>query len=156
MQSLSNQTTFLSSFLESAKTESVDLGKATTELKKFKTLDFMSNYTMFDFVMDMPLGMSNAVTGAYLSLAVILFLVSFLCCCTCKCFRNAIFKLLGALWDILYEVIRSLCCCIWNLIMWSESTDSQATAGSGDRTELSSLPDSGVSANIREKGRKGS
>jgi hypothetical protein len=71
--SLSNQTTFLSSFLESAKTESVDLGSAATELKKFKTVDYLSNYTVFDFNMDMPLGISNAVTGAYMSLAVLMF-----------------------------------------------------------------------------------
>jgi hypothetical protein len=40
--------------------------------------------------------------------------------------------------------------------MGSESTESPNTAGSGDRTELSSLPDTGLSANIMEKGRKGS
>jgi hypothetical protein len=80
--SLNNQSTFLSSFLESAKTESVDLGNAATELKKFKTVERLSNYTVFDFNMDMPLGISNAVTGAYMSLAVMMFFISFLCCCT--------------------------------------------------------------------------
>jgi hypothetical protein len=103
--SLSNQTTFLSSFLESAKTESVDLGNAATELKKFKTVDYLSNYTVFDFNMDMPLGISNAVTGAYMSLAVMMFFISFLCCCTCKCFRSAVFKLLGALWDLVWDIV---------------------------------------------------
>jgi hypothetical protein len=102
--SLSNQTTFLSSFLESAKTESVDLGSAATELKKFKTVDFLANYTVFDFNMDMPLGISNAVTGAYMSLAVMMFFISFLCCCTCKCFRSAVFKLLGALWGLVWDI----------------------------------------------------
>jgi hypothetical protein len=155
-RSLSNQTTFLSSFLESAKTESVDLGNAAVELKKFKTVDFMSNYTLLDFDMDMPLGMSNAVTGAYMSLAVILFLISFLCCCTCKCFRSAVFKLLGALWDIVYDVLSRLCVYLWKLMTGSKSADSQNTTERGYLTELSDLPNSIVSNSSKGKRKRGS
>ncbi len=152
--SLSNQTTFLSSFLESAKTESIDLGSAATELKKFKTVDFMSNYTVSDFDMDMPLGMSNAVTGAYMSLAVMMFLISFLCCCTCKCFRSAVFKLLGALWDLVWDILSRLCVYLWKLITGSTGTDSQSKTERGSTTELSELPDSNVSVSSRGRRKK--
>ncbi len=88
---LENQTAFLSYYLESSKVETVDLDKASQELRKFKAVELMSSYTLFNFDMDLPLGMSNSVTGAYMGLAFLLFLVSFLCCCTCKCFRSAVF-----------------------------------------------------------------
>jgi hypothetical protein len=163
--SLSNQTTFLSSFLESAKTESVDLGSAATELKKFKTVDFLSNYTVFDFNMDMQLGITNAVTGAYMSLAVMMFLISFLCCCTCKCFRSAVFKLLGALWDIIWDVFSRLVVYLWKLITGSASTGSQNTTESTSTesrnttrsvssTELSNLPGSNVLVSSRGRRKK--
>jgi hypothetical protein len=32
----------------------------------------LSNYTLFDFNLDIPLGMSNAVTGAYVGLGFML------------------------------------------------------------------------------------
>jgi len=160
--SLSNQTTFLSSFLESAKTESVDLGNAATELKKFKTVERLSNYTVFDFNMDMPLGISNAVTGAYMSLAVMMFFISFLCCCTCKCFRSAVFKLLGALWDIVWAIISRLCVYIWTLITGSVNTESKnktesTSAESESNTELSDIPSSNmVVSSSRGKRKKNS
>jgi hypothetical protein len=59
---LENQTMFLSSYLESSKAKTVDLDKASQELRKFKTVELMSNYTLFNFDMDLPLGMSNAVS----------------------------------------------------------------------------------------------
>jgi hypothetical protein len=64
--SLVNQTAFISSYLETSRAELLDLEKATKELEKFKTIESLSNYTLFNFDMDLPLGMSNAVTGAYM------------------------------------------------------------------------------------------
>jgi hypothetical protein len=43
---LENQTTFLSSYLESSKVETLDLDKASQELRKFKTVELLSNYTL--------------------------------------------------------------------------------------------------------------
>jgi hypothetical protein len=90
---LGNQTKLLVEYLAAAKTENIDLKKATDELKKFKAVSFLSNYTLFDFDLDVPLGMSNAVTGAYVGLAFPFFLFSLLCCCSCKCIRTAMFGL---------------------------------------------------------------
>jgi hypothetical protein len=114
--SLSSQTTFLSSFLESSKVEAVDLGKASTKLKKFKTVDFINNYTLFDFDMDLPLGMSNAVTGAYIAITLIMFAISFLCCCTCKCFRKAVFAVLKAIGIAIWDLLCWLVSCAWETI----------------------------------------
>jgi hypothetical protein len=41
--SLENQTAFLSFYLEASKAETVDLEKASQELRKFKTVELMSN-----------------------------------------------------------------------------------------------------------------
>ncbi len=111
--SLVNQTEFLSSYLETSKAESVDLVKATEELKKFKSIESLSNYTLFNFDMDLPLGMSIAVTGAYMGLAFLMFLVSFLCCCTCKCFRSAVFQCLKWLGKLIFDLVVYLCSSSW-------------------------------------------
>ncbi len=67
--SLGNQPTFLLSFLESSKVKMIDLEKASMKLRKFKPVDFFSNYALFDFDMDVPQGLSNAVIGAYLEMS---------------------------------------------------------------------------------------
>jgi hypothetical protein len=125
--SLENQTAFLSSYLETSKAESVDLEKATRELKKFKTIESLSNYTLFNFDMDLPLGMSNAVTGAYMGLAVLMLFVSFLCCCTCKCFRSAVFKCLKGLGKLIIDILACMCSSLWEY--------SRESIDSADRTE---------------------
>jgi hypothetical protein len=48
----------------------IHLEKVSMELKNFKPVDFISNYALFDFDMDVPRGLSNAVIGAYLGKAV--------------------------------------------------------------------------------------
>jgi hypothetical protein len=113
---LLNQTNLLSSLLTAREAESMDLSAAVTELEKFKKVDFLANYTLFDFDLDNPLSLSSSVTGAYISLAFILMLLPILCCCTCKCFRKAaqaliknVFKfiwwLLKAVWQILCGLV---------------------------------------------------
>jgi hypothetical protein len=132
--SLVNQTAFLSSYLETSKAESVDLEKATEELKKFKSIESMSNYTLFNFDMDLPLGMSNAVTGAYMGLAFLMFLVSFLCCCTCKCFRSAVFKCLRWLGKLIFDLVVYLCGSFWNYCIERHGKDQMERTA---ETELS-------------------
>ncbi len=115
--------------------------------------------------MDMPLGISNAVTGAYMSLAVMMFFVSFLCCCTCKCFRSAVFKLLGAFWKMVWNIISRLCVYIWKLITGNRNTESKVAVGSTSAesceqadststTELSELPGSSTVASSGRGKRK--
>ncbi len=135
--SLENQTAFLSSYLDTSKAESVDLEKATKELKKFKTIESLSNYTLFNFDMDLPLGMSNAVTGAYMGLAVLMFFVSFLCCCTCKCFRSAVFKCLKWLGKIIFDLVAYLCSYLWEYYNGRNSRDSVNQMEGTAETELS-------------------
>jgi hypothetical protein len=45
---LANQTTLLSSYLEVYGIEAADLSRAEEELKKFKKVEMLSNYTLFD------------------------------------------------------------------------------------------------------------
>jgi len=109
---LANQTTLLSSYLEVNGIEAADLSRAEEELKKFKKVEMLSNYTLFDFNLDIPLGMSNAVTGAYVGLGFLLLISSVLCCCTCKCFRVAVFGLLKLCGTALYKLLCCLVCII--------------------------------------------
>jgi hypothetical protein len=135
--SLVNQTAFLSSYLETSRAESLDLKKATKELEKFKTIESLSNYTLFNFDMDLPLGMSNAVTGAYMGLAFLMFLVSFLCCCTCKCFRSAVFKCLKWLGKRVFDLMACLCGHLWNYCADRVSRDIANQVEETAETELS-------------------
>jgi hypothetical protein len=135
--SLDNQTAFLSSYLETSKAETVDLEKATKELNKFKTIELLSNYTLFNFDMDLPLGMSNAVTGAYMGLAFLMFLVSFLCCCTCKCFRSTVFQCLKGLGKIIFDLIVYFCSYFWKICSGGNSGDSAGQMEGTAETELS-------------------
>jgi hypothetical protein len=111
---LGNQTKLLVEYLAAAKTENVELKKATDELKKFKAVSFLSNYTLFDFDLDVPLGMSNAVTGAYVGLAFLFFLFSLLCCCSCKCIRTAMFSLVKGLCRGIWYILRKLGTFLWH------------------------------------------
>ncbi len=135
--SLVNQTAFLSSYLETSKAESVDLEKATKELEKFKSIESLSNYTLFSFDMDLPLGMSNAVTGAYMGLAFLMFLVSFLCCCTCKCFRSVVFKCLKWLGKLVFDLVAYLCSSLWDFCTERSNRDSADQMEGTAETELS-------------------
>ncbi|MFN9905629.1 MAG: hypothetical protein ACK56F_05805, partial [bacterium] len=110
---LSNQTSLLKSLLAAREAESMDLSAAVTELEKFKKIDYLTNYTLFNFQLDNPLGLSSSVTGAYVSLAFILMLLPILCCCTCKCFRKAAQKLITNLFKFIWWLLKGVWQFLW-------------------------------------------
>ena len=120
---LANQTTLLSSYLEVNGIEAADLSRAEEELQRFKKVEMLSNYTLFDFNLDIPLGMSNAVTGAYVGLGFLLLISSVLCCCTCKCFRIAVFGLLKLCGTAIYRLFCCLICMVRRAASDREASD---------------------------------
>ncbi len=75
----------------------------------------MSNYTLFDFNLDVPLGMSNAVTGAYVGLGFLLLISSFLCI--------AVFGVLKICWKVLCKLVWCLVCLARRAVNDSEVSD---------------------------------
>jgi hypothetical protein len=94
----------------------------------------LSNYTLFDFNLDIPLGMSNAVTGAYVGLGFLLLISSVLCCCTCKCFRVAVFGLLKLCGTAIYRLFFCLICLVRKTASDGEVSDAT------QMEDLSSVP----------------
>jgi hypothetical protein len=76
----------------------------------------MSNYTLFDFSLDNPTGLGNAVTGAYVALAAIIFALSFLCCCTCKCFRSAMVSVVKSIFKLIWKLLTWLSGLLWEAV----------------------------------------
>jgi hypothetical protein len=147
---LANQTTLLLSYLDNSRLEAVDLSKAEEELKKFKKVEMLSNYTLFDFNLDVPLGTSNAVTGAYVGLGFLLFISSILCCCTCKCFRVAVFGILKLCWSVLCKLVCCLVCLARRAVNDNEVSD---TTQMDELSPESSSSDSRIAR--RQASRKG-
>jgi len=100
----------LSSFLAASGVDNLDLANAEKELQKFRTVDYLANYTVFNFDLNSPLGISSAVTGAYAGMGLLVCFVSVLCCCTCKCGRAAIFGVLKGLSKLLFWLGNGLFC----------------------------------------------
>jgi hypothetical protein len=96
-----NESELLSSFLAASGVDNLDLAMAEKELKKFRTVDYLANYTVFNFDLTSPLGISSAVTGAYAGMGLLVCFISVLCCCTCECGRAAIFAVLKGLGKLL-------------------------------------------------------
>jgi hypothetical protein len=121
-----NETELLSSFLAASGVDNLDLAKAEKELQKFRTVDYLANYTVFNFDLNSPLGISSAVTGAYAGMGLLVCFVSVLCCCTCQCGRAAIFAVLKGLSKLLFWLGHGLFC--WLLpICYRKYKDSRVT-----------------------------
>jgi len=105
-----NDSELLSSFLAASGVDNLDLAMAEKELKKFRTVDYLANYTVFNFDLNSPLGISSAVTGAYAGMGLLVCFISVLCCCTCECGRAAIFAVLKGLGKLLLWLGNGLFC----------------------------------------------
>jgi hypothetical protein len=105
-----NDSELLSSFLAASGVDNLDLAMAEKELKKFRTVDYLANYTVFNFDLNSPLGISSAVTGAYAGMGLLVCFISVLCCCTCECGRAAIFAELKGLGKLLLWLGNGLFC----------------------------------------------
>jgi hypothetical protein len=137
---LSNQTSLLKSLLAARETESMDLSAAVTELEKFKKVDYLTNYTLFNFQLDNPLGLSSSVTGAYVTLAFILMLLPILCCCTCKCFRKAAQKLITNLFKFIWWLLKGVWQFLWSLITRGRVAPEEALCTPGPEVSVSFRP----------------
>jgi hypothetical protein len=137
---LSNQTSLLKSLLAAREAESMDLSAAVTELEKFKKVDFLANYTLFDFQLDNPLVLSSSVTGAYVTLAFILMLLPILCCCTCKCFRKAAQKLITNICKFIWWLLKGVWQFIWGLTPLGRASQEGALCTPGPEVSVSFRP----------------
>jgi hypothetical protein len=105
--------------------DNLDLANAEKELQKFRTVDKLANYTVFNFDLNSPLGISSAVTGAYAGMGLLVCFISILCCCTCECGRAAIFAVLKGLGKLLLWLGNGLFC--WLLpICYKKYKDSRS------------------------------
>jgi hypothetical protein len=123
---LSNQTNLLLLLLKAKEGESMDLSAAVMELEKFKKVDFLSNYTLFDFDLDNPLSLSSSVTGACVGLAFILMFLPILCSCTCKCFRKAAQALIRNVFKFNWWVLKGLWQILCGLVAYSRAREEEA------------------------------
>ena len=105
-----NETELLLSFLAASGVDNLDLANAEKELQKFRTVDKLANYTVFNFDLNSPLGISSAVTGAYAGIGLLVCFISVLCCCTCECGRAAVFAVLKGLGKLLLWLGNGLFC----------------------------------------------
>ncbi len=102
--SMENDSVLLRKFLRSKDTESVALDAASVDLKNFRHIEGLANYTVLDFNPSAPLGIGNSITGAYAGLMLITLILTFGCCCACKCCRSCCTDMLC----LVYKLIRWL------------------------------------------------
>ncbi len=106
----------------------MDLSAAVTELEEFKKVDFLSNYTLFDFDLDNPLSLSRFVTCV--GLAFILMFFPILCCCTCKCFRKAAQALIKNVFKFIWWVLKGLWQILCGLVAYSRVREEEVLCAS--------------------------
>jgi hypothetical protein len=102
--SMENDSVLLKKFLRSKDSESVALDAAAVDLRNFRHIEGLANYTVLDFNPSAPLGIGNSITGAYAGLMLLTLILTFGCCCACKCCRSCCTDTLF----LVYKLVRWL------------------------------------------------
>ncbi len=118
------------------------LDAAAVDLSNFRHIERLANYTVLDFNPSAPLGIGNSITGAYAGLMLITLVLTFGCCCACKCCRACCTDMLF----LVYRLVRWLLMSSFEGASWlysrcqtwyaSKKATSEERAGAGESCPL--------------------